>query len=109
MTETEFQHEVAMVLERIETALDEVGADIDCERKADTVLDLAFADGSHVIVNGQAAAKEIWLAAKSGGQHFRFHEGVWVNTRDGADLFRILSSVVSQQCGQGVILRGQEI
>jgi CyaY protein len=109
MTETEFQREVALVLERVETALDEVGADIDCERKADTVLDLGFPDGSHVIVNGQAAAREIWLAAKSGGQHFRFQEGMWVNTRDGTELFRVLSSVVSQQCGLGVILRRQEV
>lgn len=108
MTETEFQQQVVLALERIESALDEIGADIDCERKADTVLDLSFADGSHVIVNGQAAAREIWVAAKSGGQHFRFEDGAWVNTRDGAELFRVLSAVVSQQCGQGVILRGPQ-
>ena len=104
MTETEFQQQVVLALERIESALDVVDADIDCERKADTVLDLAFADGSHVIVNGQAAAREIWIAAKTGGQHFRFENGAWVNTRDGVELFRALSAVVSQQCGQGVIL-----
>jgi CyaY protein len=105
MTETEFQQQVEHTLASIETALDAVDVDVDFERKADTVLELSFEDDSRIIVNGQAAAQEIWIAAKSGGQHFRYDGGAWVNTRDGSDLFRALSAVVSQQCGQGVILR----
>lgn len=104
MTETEFQQQVVATLERIEAALDELDLDIDFERKADTVLEIEFADTSKIIVNGQAAAQEMWIAAKSGGQHFRHDGRTWVNTRDGAELFRALSAVVSQQCGQGVIL-----
>jgi CyaY protein len=106
VTETEFQQHVAATLEAIETALDATGADIDFERKADTVLEITLEDDSRIIVNGQAAAQEIWIAARSGGQHFRFDGKAWVNTRDGAELFQALSLVVSQQCGQGVILHG---
>jgi CyaY protein len=106
VTETEFQQQVVSTLGRVEVALDALDLDIDFERKADTVLEIEFADGSRIIVNGQAAAQEMWLAAKSGGQHFHFEGGAWVNTRDGNELFRALSAVVSQQCGQGVILHG---
>jgi CyaY protein len=106
VTETEFQQQVVNTLGRIEAALDELDLDVDFERKADTVLEIEFADDSRIIVNGQAAAQEMWIAAKSGGQHFRFDNGAWVNTRDGNELFRALSAVVSQQCGQGVILHG---
>jgi CyaY protein len=105
MTETEFQQHVANTLASIETALDAVDADIDFERKADTVLEIVFEDDSRIVVNGQAPLQEIWIAAKSGGQHFRHADGSWVNTRDGTEFFRALSAVVSQQCGQGVILR----
>jgi CyaY protein len=103
MTETEFQQQVERTLAGIENALDEV--DVDFERKADTVLELSFDDDSRIIVNGQTAAREIWIAAKSGGQHFRFADGAWINTRDGKELYQALSVVVSQQCGRGVILR----
>jgi CyaY protein len=104
MTETEFQQHVANTLASIETALDAADADIDFERKADTVLEIVFDDDSRIIVNGQAAAQEIWIAAKSGGQHFRHAGGIWVNTRDGTEFFHALSAVVSQQCGKGVML-----
>jgi CyaY protein len=104
MTETEFQQQVEHTLAGIENALDEI--DVDFERKADTVLELSFDDDSRIIVNGQAAAREIWIAAKSGGQHFRFADGAWINTRDGKELYQALSAVVSQQCGRGVILKG---
>jgi CyaY protein len=104
MTETEFQQHVERTLAGIENALDEL--DIDFERKADSVLELSFDDDSRIIVNGQTAAREIWIAAKSGGQHFRYVDGAWINTRDGSDLHQALSAAVSQQCGRGVVLRG---
>jgi CyaY protein len=104
MTETEFQQQVERTLGGIESALDEI--DVDFERKADTVLELSFDDDSRIVVNGHAAAREIWIAAKSGGQHFRFADGAWTNTRDGKELYQALSVVVSQQCGRGVILKG---
>ena len=104
MNETEFQQQVETTLAGIEAALDELG--IDFERKADTVLELSFDDDSRIIVNGHAAAREIWVAARSGGQHFRHQDGAWINTRDGRELYQALSGVVSQQCGREVTLSG---
>jgi CyaY protein len=48
--------------------------------------------------------REIWVAAKSGGYHFRSDGQRWVNTRDGTELFAALSAYVSQQAGRSVNL-----
>jgi CyaY protein len=69
------------------------------------VLEIEFSDGGKIIVNSQAAVREIWVAAKSGGYHFRGDGGRWVNTRDGSELFTALSAWVSQQAGESVNLR----
>ena len=68
------------------------------------MLEVEFADGSKIIVNSEAAAREIWMPAKSGGYHFRCDGRRWVNTRDGTELFAALSADVSQQAGKSVNL-----
>ena len=62
-------------LERLEGLLDACGADFDYEVKPGGVLELEFDNGSKIIVNRHTAAREIWLAAKSGGFHFRPADG----------------------------------
>ena len=78
------------------------GVDADCEFKGTGVLQIEFANGSKIIVNSQAAAREIWVAAKSGGYHFRGDGGRWINTRDGTELFAALSTYASEQAGEPV-------
>src|SRR2546426_10291315 len=72
MTPSEFDSLADTVLMRIAQALDESGADCDCETKGEGVLELEFSDGSRIVVNRHSAAQEIWGAAKSGGYHFRW-------------------------------------
>ena len=106
MTETEFNRLADAVLERISRALEESGADCDWESKAGGVLELEFGDGSRMVINRHSAAQQIWVAARSGGYHFR-HDGTrWVDTRDGTELFATLSRQVSEQSGAPVILGG---
>ena len=50
---------------------------------------------------------EIWVAAKSGGYHFRRSGEAWINTRSGEELFDQLSRCLSEQSGIRVDLRGQ--
>jgi len=69
------------------------------------VLEIEFADGSRMVINRHGAAREIWVAARSGGFHFRWDGSVWRDTRDGAELFAALSRLVSAQGGQPVLLR----
>ena len=104
MDERQFEALAAQVLQRIERALDESGIDADFELKEGGVLELEFANGSKIIVNRHGAAREIWVAARSGGFHFRWDGAAWRDTRDGGELFAALSKLVSAQSGTGVIL-----
>src|SRR6185436_2078031 len=100
----QFEALAAQALQRIERALEEGGVDADFDLKEGGVLELEFDDGSKIIVNRHGAAREIWVAARSGGFHFRWDGSAWRDTRDGAELFATLSRLVSAQGGTGVIL-----
>lgn len=104
MTDSEFHVVADAALAALERSLEALDVDVDPQRKADGVLELEFADGSKIIVNRHAAAREIWVAAKSGGFHFRYDGGAWRDTRDGTELFAALSRLVSAQSGGAVSL-----
>jgi CyaY protein len=104
MNDTEFDRVAGLALQRIEQQLEASGIDADFELKEGGVLEIEFADGSKVIVNRHGAAREIWVAARSGGFHFRWDGAAWRDTRDGSDLFDALSRVASAQAGQPVRL-----
>ena len=59
-------------------------------------------DGSKIIVNRHGVAKEIWVAARAGGFHFRWDGAVWRDTRDGTELMEKLSALTSQQAGESI-------
>lgn len=104
MEESAFNALAEAELARIETALEACGADLDIEPKPGGVLEIEFDNGSKMIINRHTAAREIWVAAKSGGFHFRPAEGAWLNTRDGADLWDMLSTLASAQAGEALRL-----
>ena len=106
ITESEFNLLADAALERLDAGLEASGADIDWELKDGGVLEIECADASKIIVNRHGTAREIWVAARSGGFHFRHDPaaGAWVNTRDGKELFAALSSLVSLQSGETVTL-----
>ena len=104
MNDTEFAAAAGQILVRIENALEASGVDLDFELAPGGVLEIEFADGGQIVVNKHGVAKEIWVAAKSGGFHFRFDGTVWRDTRDGEELFAKLSRLVSAQAGEAVIL-----
>jgi CyaY protein len=109
MTETEFLALAEAALDNIESGLERAAGaselDVECSRTGN-VLEIEFIDnGSKIIVNSQAPMQEIWVAAKSGGFHYKREDGRWVNTRDRSELFASLSAMVSEQGGIGVVLR----
>jgi CyaY protein len=104
MIETEFNALAEGTLAAIIRALEASGIDCDCEFKGEGVLELEFENRSKIIVNRHAPAQEVWVAAKSGGYHFRFDGTRWVNTRNGEALFAALSRCVSEQSGSPVVL-----
>ena len=104
MDDKEFNALADDILARIEAALEASAADLDFELAAGGVLEIEFADGSKIIVNRHGVAREIWVAARAGGFHFRWDGAHWLDTRDGAELMEKLSALASGQAGETVIL-----
>lgn len=99
MTESEFLDLTDALFARIETALD----DSDVEPLLmGNVLELECADGSKIIVNRHAAMQEVWIAAKSGGYHYRLQNGIWTNTRGEGEFFADLAAAILAQAGESV-------
>ena len=105
MTPSEFETLADAALERIARVVEESGAECDCEPKGSGVLELEFADASRIVINRHSAAQEIWVAAKSGGYHFRFNGSVWLDTRENRELLVVLSGLITEQSGRKVTLR----
>jgi CyaY protein len=104
MDDREFNALADDALARIEAALEATGAEVDFELAPGGVLEIEFADRSKIIVNRHGAAREIWVAARAGGFHFRWDGAAWRDTRDSAELMEKLSALASQQAGEQVRL-----
>ena len=104
MDDPRFEVVAEEALERLEHALE--GLELDFERKEGGVLEIEFDDGGKMIVNRHSAAREIWVAARSGGFHFRWDGSAWRDTRSGEEFFAALSALLSRELGRGVRLLG---
>ena len=104
MDERELNALADEMLARIERLIEACEADIDFELLPGGVIEVEFANGSKIVINRHVAAREIWVAAKSGGYHFRPEGGRWIATRDGAELLSLLSRCISEQSGERVEL-----
>ena len=101
MNESDFHREVDAVLARIEAAVESSDSlDVDLESG---ILTITCADASRVIVNRQTPNREIWVAARSGGFHFRNVAGEWRDTRGGEELFAAIARIVASQCGESIV------
>lgn len=109
MTETEFLARAHAVLETIERQVDDwnTNDDVDIEASlSGNVLTLVFENGEHVVINSQAAMQEIWVAARSGGFHYRLIDGnAWRDTRGGPDLADALSQICSGASGETLTVK----
>jgi CyaY protein len=101
-TETEFIAAADATLATIGLALDaalETGnADVDWNLN-DGILEIECADGSKLIVNRHVPNRELWVAARAGGFHFRADAGLWRDTRSGDDLASVLAKLLRSQGG----------
>ena len=105
MTESEFAVLAEAALAALERAFESGAPDADVQTKGEGVLEIEFDDGSKMVINRHAAAREIWVAARSGGHHFRHDGNTWRDTRDGSELFATVSRLASEQSGAPVELR----
>lgn len=101
MTEQEFNALADQALAAIESALDPMLDDLDFESKPGGILEIEFPDGHKLIINRHSIAREIWVADRSGGFHFRPENGIWVDTRDGTELHSKLRSLLASHGAAG--------
>ncbi|HEX5611146.1 MAG TPA: iron donor protein CyaY [Burkholderiales bacterium] len=108
MTESEFEALADAAIAAIERAVEASAVDADLETKGAGVLQLEFAGGARIVVNRHSAAREIWVAAPSGGFHFRHDGARWRDTRGGKELFAALSELLSAAGGTPIVLAGNQ-
>lgn len=104
MTESEFEALAGAALAALESAFEAGVPDADVQAKGTGLLEIEFEDGSKMVINRHGAAREIWVAARSGGFHFRHDGSAWRDTRDGTELFAAVSKLASQQGGTPLVL-----
>jgi CyaY protein len=106
MTDLEYLNHAEKALAAIELACDRINdasdADIDNQRSGGMIT-LTFANRSQIIINLQKPLQEIWMAARSGGFHYKFSSGQWLNTKDGSEFFAALTHCASEQSGLQVV------
>lgn len=101
MTETEFLRLVDETLSHIEDVFENAGqqgdVDVECSRSG-SLLDIEFLHNkSKIIINSQTAINELWVAAKSGGFHYKHDGRHWRNTRDNSELMAALREIALEQ------------
>lgn len=80
----------------LDAALETSDSDLDWSLR-DGVLTIECDDGSRVIVNRHVPNREIWVAAKSGGFHFKAQQGRWRDSRGKEELGVTLARLLKAQ------------
>jgi CyaY protein len=105
LTDAEYRASADAVLAHVEATIDgwlqaDV-VDIDTNRTGG-LLELSFPNGSKIVLNTQPPLHELWMAARSGGFHYKFVQGRWLDTRDASELFAALSACASEQADRAL-------
>ena len=92
MTDKEYDALCNALFGELEALLEEAGEDFD---NNGSVLEIISDDDDTIVINRQPPKHEVWLAARSGGRHFRHVDGQWCDTRDGAVLIDLLRTLLA--------------
>ena len=104
LSDLEYRRITSAILSNVEATVDAwLEADlIDIDtRRSGGLLELVFPNSSHIVINTQPPLQELWMAARSGGFHYRHAEGRWLD-REGREFFKALSACASEQAGQAL-------
>ena len=108
MTDLEFLDRAEQLLLAVEQGCDRINdatdADLDSQRSGGMVS-ISFANGSQIIINLQKPLHEVWLAARSGGYHYKLVDGAWCDTKSGEEFFERLSQSASEHAGMALTFR----
>ena len=109
MTDLEFMDHAEQLLLAVERSCDRINdtsdADVDSQRSGGMVT-LTFPNRSQIVINLQKPLHEVWMAARSGGYHYRFDGAAWQDTKGGGEFFGQLSRDASAQAGLALRFAG---
>ena len=106
MTDLEFMDRAESVLRAIEQCCDRINAQTDADvdnQRVGSMVTLVFPNHSQIVVNLQKPLHEIWLAARSGGYHFKFDGLAWRDTKGQGEIFARLSADATTQAGAPLV------
>ena len=102
MTDLEFLDRAEQLLLAVEQGCDRINdatdADLDSQRSGGMVT-ISFVNRSQIVINLQTPLHEVWMAAQSGGYHYRFDGQQWMDTKGQGEFFGQLSTCASEQSG----------
>ncbi len=105
MTDLEFMDHAEQLLLAVERSCDRINdtsdADVDSQRSGGMVT-LTFPNRSQIVINLQKPLHEVWMAARSGGYHYRFDGTHWQDTKGAGEFFACLTRDASQQSGMSL-------
>jgi CyaY protein len=102
MTDLEYLDRAEALLRAVEASCDRINDDSDVDldnQRVGGMVTLSFGNRSQIIINLQKPLHEVWMAARSGGYHYRFDQGQWRDTRTGNEFFADLTREASAQSG----------
>lgn len=91
---------LARIEAQVDAWLEADVVDIDTHRTGG-LLEMTMPGGSKIVINTQPPLQELWLAARSGGYHFKWDGAQWVD-REGQEFCARLSRSASEQAGQAL-------
>ena len=100
-SESAYQHAVDSLIAQLEDQLERAfqnDAPFDYESQSG-ILTIDCGEGGKIIINRQAPLQELWVAARSGGFHFRKADDGWRDTRSHELLEELLGRVLAEQSG----------
>ena len=105
MTGNEFMDQAERLFQQLEIACDHLNenADVDIDnQRVGGMVTITFPNRSQLIVNLQKPLHEVWLAARSGGYHYRFDGMHWQDTKGQGEFWQQLTQDASQQFGEAL-------
>jgi CyaY protein len=105
MTESEYLTRAEALLQAVETCCDQLNDSLDTDvdnQRVGSMVTLTFSNRSQIVINLQKPLQEVWMAALSGGYHYRWNQGQWQDTKGQGEFFAELSRNACAQSGQAL-------
>ena len=105
MTDPEFMDRAEDLLKAVELSCDRINDDADADvdnQRTGGMVTLVFPNRTQIVINLQKPLHEVWMAAKSGGYHYKFDGERWMDTKGQGEFFESLSRDASAQAGMAL-------